>query len=147
MLIVKTKGSSDREKRMSIRGRAVLLMALASAAASADDAAMETSGLPPEIEAAAASYQNCVNAVMSTMQPAALKRQQMAERCAGEREMMIESFPEPLRPLIATNTDRRIAAVIDALDQIENAVVESAADVQEIAEDLAALEKQKSGQD
>jgi len=95
--------------------------------------------LPPVIAGKANVYQTCVNSVMSTLEPASVKRQQIADRCGDARDEMVNAFPAQLRPLIGTNTDRRIASVLDALEQIEHAVIESAEDVQEISTDLDAL--------
>jgi len=127
----------------------LLLVPLASFQAFADEvdgpdtapaqSAQRAAKLPPAIEIKANAYQACVNSVMSTMEPAAAKRQQIADRCGGARLEMVQAFPEQIRQLIETNTDRRIESVLVALEQIENAVIESAEDVNEISEDLNAL--------
>lgn len=127
---------------------ATMLIVLPLANASAQSEESESPPpLPPEIEAAASEYQACVNAVMSTLEYSAVKRAGIAETCEDERASLIAAFPEDLRPLIDTNTERRIQAVLDALEDIENVVIESSTDVNEISAELDALEEPTTGQD
>lgn len=112
--------------------------AYADEAAEAENAP-RSAALSPAVAGKANIYQACVNSVMSTLEPAAVKRQQIADNCSGARDELVNAFPAQLRPLIGTNTDRRIASVLDALELIEHAVIESAEDVHEISADLDAL--------
>lgn len=140
-----TKRSQDTTRQLA-RGTwlTLLLVLLGSFPTLADQAeaapgAPAAAKLPPEIEQKARAYQDCVNAVMSTMEPAATKRQQIADRCGGAMAEMVAAFPEEFRQLIEINTTRRIENVLAALEQVETAVYESAEDVIDISEDLNAL--------
>lgn len=108
---------------------------------------VRTGNLPPAIEVKVNAYQACINSVMSSMDAASIKRQQIGERCSSARQQMVNAFPEQLRPLIDTNTERRIESVLNSLEQIERAVIESAEDVNEISEDLKALSETTSNED
>lgn len=142
-----TKRSQDTTRQLA-RGTwlTLLLVLLGSFPTLADQAESEAAPgapaaakLPPEIEQKARAYQDCVNAVMSTMEPAATKRQQIADRCGGAMAEMVAAFPEEFRQLIEINTTRQIENVLAALEQVETAVYESAEDVIDISEDLDAL--------
>ena len=142
-----TKRSQDTTRQLA-RGTwlTLLLVLLGSFPTLADQAESEAAPgapaaakLPPEIEQKARAHQDCVNAVMSTMEPAATKRQQIADRCSGAMAEMVAAFPEEFRQLIEINTTRQIENVLAALEQVETAVYESAEDVIDISEDLNAL--------
>lgn len=133
MLITKNFKQDSMQSSLSVckKWLCLLLMSAMALPVFADEAA--------KVNAEVLAHQACVNKVMSTMHTAAVKRTNIAEQCQQTRQAMINSYPAEVQPLIATNTDRRIESVLDALEQIETAVVESATDVNEITEELDAL--------
>jgi hypothetical protein len=106
----------------------------------------ETIEMTPAMEAAAQAHQSCVNAIMSTQAKAQEKRQQIQEQCTEAEVALVEAFPEEIQQLVATDVRRQIESVLLSLEQIEAAVVESAEDSAEIAEELAALEAEQQAQ-
>ena len=101
-------------------------------------------GLPPEVREKAVAHETCVNQVMASFERVAVKRTQIAENCKAERDTVVETFPEEVRQLMATNLDRRVEQVLYALEQIEGTTVDTATDVQEIVEELDSLAEESS---
>jgi hypothetical protein len=151
MLTSRNSGTAVVRSRIHARKTwaVVLIASVAAFPAAAQENASENrrleapntgnAGLPPAIEEKVNAYQACINSVMSTLETAVVKRLQIGERCSAAREQMVNGFPEQLRPLIDTNTERRIDSVLTSLEQIERAVIESAEDVNGISEELKAL--------
>ena len=96
--------------------------------------------LSEEVRAAALAHQACVNQIMSTQEKAAVKRQGIKEQCAELEDALIQQFPEEMREFIATDAHRQIESVLIALEQMEERVIETAEDAEEIAKELAQLE-------
>lgn len=102
--------------------------------------------MTPAMQAAADAHQQCVNTIMSTQEKAAEKRQRIEQECAEAEQTLVRTFPEEMQQLVQVNTARQIENVLASLEEIEAAVVESAEDSAEIAEELAALEAEQQAQ-
>lgn len=141
---------------LAILTRSLLLVALLPAAAMATengteegvevesevDTAMQTlDQLPEEIQASSLAYQECVNTFMSTLEMAAVKRQQIIDNCQTQKEAFVNSFPEVMRQLVASQADGRLENVLTALEESEGSVIESSVDANETIQELEALEE------
>lgn len=137
---------------LAILTRSLLLVALLPAAAMATengteegvevDTAMQTlDQLPEEIQASSLAYQECVNTFMSTLEMAAVKRQQIIDNCQAQKEAFVNSFPEVMRQLVASQADGRLENVLTALEESEGSVIESSVDANETVQELEALEE------
>jgi len=102
--------------------------------------------MTPAMRAAADAHQQCVNTIMSTQEKATEKRQRIKQECAEAEQILVLTFPEEMQQLVQVNTARQIENVLASLEEIESAVVESAEDTAEIAEELAALEAEQQAQ-
>lgn len=93
-----------------------------------------------QIMDAAAIHQTCINGVMSTLESAIVKRQQITANCTVSLNNMVAAFPDNIQPMIRAISERRIETVLSALQQAETVTLESATDVSEVLEELDALE-------
>ncbi|ARN72663.1 hypothetical protein [Oceanicoccus sagamiensis] len=100
--------------------------------------------LPEEIQLAASAYQSCVNNIMSTLEAATVKRQQLTDQCQQLEQAFVATFPEVMQSLITTQTRGRLDNVLSALEEMEATVIETSVDVNEVAEELQALEQQQA---
>ena len=116
------------------------------AAESSDDKtdardALAEIAMPPEMESRAQAYQACVSTVMGEAdKKVAWKREQLAEQCRSTQDHLIALFPEDMREFARMNTQRELERVLNALEQVEDLIVSTATDANEISEELSALE-------
>jgi len=97
--------------------------------------------LPEPVRNASLAYQQCVSGVMSTLEPAAVKREQIATNCDALRETFVNSFPEFMRKLIKTQAIGKIDNALTSLEETESAVFESSIDYAEMAEEMESVEQ------
>ncbi|MCP3907325.1 MAG: hypothetical protein GY712_04840, partial [Oceanicoccus sp.] len=71
----------------------------------------------------------------------AVKRQQIIDNCQTQKEAFVNSFPEVMRQLVASQADGRLENVLTALEESEGSVIESSVDANETVQELEALEE------
>jgi hypothetical protein len=111
-----------------------------SAEAPSPEEDFEPPELSEEVRVAALVHQACVNQIMSTQENAEVKRQRIKGECAELEGELIQQFPEEMREFITTDVHRQIESVLVALELMEERVIETAEDAEEIANELAQLE-------
>lgn len=90
------------------------------------------------IEAKTLALEACITTQMAGLESAAKKRQQIAENCEAQKQELVSSFPADIKEFMLINIDRRVAAVLAALEDMEGVVSTSVSDVNDIVEELNA---------
>lgn len=122
---------------------AALLLAFGSGALAQADAPVDPTDheqVHANIMARASVHQSCINGVMSTLETAVVKREQISTDCASSLDDMVAAFPEDIRPMIRAISERRMETVLSALQEAETITREATSDVSEVIEDLSALD-------
>lgn len=81
-------------------------------------------------------YKGCIEGVMSTQESASVKREQIVTQCEGYHQDMAAFFAPEVREFVMTNNNRRIAAVLDALESMEAVVDDSVEDAEIITSEV-----------
>ena len=112
---------------------------------SAESGAVATE-LPIEVQQKLTDYQQCVGSVMGAFEPAAIKRQQIVDSCQQYKDIVINSYPEEVQVYVDAAISNRLELVLSTLEQSEQALLESAEDASDVAQQFEALSEQVSNE-
>lgn len=88
------------------------------------------------IEAKSRALERCIAEQMVGLEPAKKMRELILQNCQALKLELVAGFPQEIREFTLINIDRRVEAVLTALEDMEGVVSATASDVNEIIEEI-----------